>query len=78
MKKEKFCTVKVSGVIICIGKTTELPGYSETVVERLLPSDEDLANWTDEEHDAWIAKNNKFMESLCKLMNENKNKLEAI
>lgn len=67
----KYTTVKVHGVIIAIGKTTEIEGYTESVLESVLPSDEELDAMSDEDQEAWENKNNKLMESICDFLNTN-------
>jgi hypothetical protein len=66
----KYTTVKVDGVIIAIGKTTNVKGYAETVLESLLPTDRELDKMSQRKQVAWTKKNNAFMETVCKLMND--------
>lgn len=65
----KYTTVKVSGVIISISETTDIPGYTKTILEPLLPSDEELDKMSQKEQKDWVKKNNKLMIHVCHLMN---------
>lgn len=67
MSKEKYITVKVSGIITQIAKPTEIKGYTEGVLEVFLP-DED--NMTDKESRQWIRENNLRMEKICAFLND--------
>lgn len=68
----KYTTVTVSGVIISIGKTTGVRGYTETLLESFLPDEKEIdekgEGWTDN----WIKENNKRMTAICKFLNANK------
>lgn len=65
----KYTTVKVSGVIIAIGETTNIPGYIKTILEPLLPSDDELKTMSQKEQNTWVKKSNKLMIHICHLMN---------
>lgn len=66
--KVKYTTVKIGGIIARIGKITDHPGYTESILECNLP-DPDVLN--QEEINQWIATNNKRMEAICQFLNEN-------
>lgn len=63
----KYTTVKVSGVIISIGKVTDTPGYVEVVLESMLP---DETKMSDKQSRSWIKSNNSMMIKVCRLMND--------
>lgn len=65
-----YQTFKAHGVIISIGATTDVPGYTKTVLESFLPSDEELKAWNEKKTNKWIKSNNKRMEAICKFLNE--------
>jgi len=66
-----YSTVKVSGVIISIGKNTEIKGYTETILESFLPTDEELAEMDNRDIKKWTKINNIRMERVCEFLNEN-------
>lgn len=66
--KDKYVTTEVSGIITQIAKPTDVPGYTEGIMEVFLP---DETKMTDAESRKWIAENNKRMKAICKFLNEN-------
>lgn len=64
----KYTTVKVSGIITQIAKTTDIKGYTEGVLEVFLPDEDKM---TDKESRQWIKENNLRMEKICAFLNEN-------
>jgi hypothetical protein len=62
----KYTTVKVSGVVIQIATTTDIPGYTEGVLEIMLPN----AEMSEKEVDKWIKESNKRAKAICKFLNE--------
>lgn len=69
MEKIKYVTVKSSNIIIAIGEDLG-QGFSATILETFLPTEEDLADWSDKKTDKWIAENNKRMEDICQFLND--------
>ena len=65
---KKYVTTEVSGIIIQIAKPTDIPGYTEGVIEVFLP---DETKMTDAESRKWINENNKRMTAICKFLNDN-------
>jgi len=63
----KYTTVRISGIIIQVAKTTDLIGYTEGVIESLLPDENQL---TEKEQREWIKTNNKMMQDICDLLNK--------
>lgn len=63
----KYTTVKISGIIVSVARTTDLLGYTEGVIECFLPEAE---NMTGKEIDAWTETNNKMMVDICALLNK--------
>lgn len=66
----KYTTVEVSGVIISIAKTTDIPCYTETILEPMLPTDEELDKMSDNQQYKWTAENNKRMRAICDFLNK--------
>lgn len=66
---KKYITQKVSGVIIGIGEALKPEGYSKTVLESVLPSEEELDKMSERQTNAFIRKNNKMMEAICEFLN---------
>jgi hypothetical protein len=67
----KYSTQKVSGIIIGIGLNTEVIGYTETVLESFLPSDDELKKMSEKQVTKWTIRNNKRMEAICTFLNNN-------
>lgn len=67
-KQPKYITVKIGGIITQIARPTEIPGYTEGVIEAFLPDEDKLS---DKECDVWIKQNNHRMTEICKFMNNN-------
>lgn len=63
----KYTTVKISGIITQVAKTTDIVGYTEGVIECFLPDENKLSK---KEERAWIKQNNKMMQDICNLLNE--------
>lgn len=68
-KKQKYIIQKVSGIIIGIGEELKPEGYGKTVLEAVLPSEEELCKMSEKQINAFILKNNRMMESICEFMN---------
>lgn len=63
----KYITVSISGIILSVSKTTEINGYTESVISCTLPDD----GLSSKEERNWIAQNNYRMTKICQFMNEN-------
>jgi hypothetical protein len=66
---DKYVLVTVSGIHIAIGRSMGISGYTESVLESVLPSDEELERMSDQDCESLIIKNNKMMQSVCKFLN---------
>lgn len=66
-----YSTVKINGVIISIGKITDIRGYTETIIEAFLPSNIELEKMKPKQINKWTVLNNRRMEAICKFLNEN-------
>lgn len=62
----KYIPITVSTIVIAIGESTPIKGYSKTVLESIIPDDLPL-----KEEKRWIKENNKRMKAICKFMNDN-------
>lgn len=67
----KYITVDIGGIITQIAKPTDIPGYTEGVIEAFLPDDEVLKGWNAEQEKQWVKENNKRMKAICKFLNDN-------
>ncbi len=67
MKKDKYITISVSGVITQIAKTTKIKGYSIGILEIFFP--ENHEKWSENKCNKWIRENNERMQSICDLLN---------
>lgn len=72
MKKPKYVVQKISGVIIGIGEELKPEGYSKSIIQTMLPEDEELKKWSEKKTNAFITKNNQMMEAICEFMNNQK------
>ncbi len=63
----KYTTVKTIGIITQIAKETDIPGYTEGVLQCFLPDEDQM---TEAEEKKWIEKNNKRMNAICNYLNE--------
>ena len=66
----KYITVKIGGIITQIAKPTDVKSYTIGIMEIMFPDNTD--KWTKKQTNAWIAENNKRMESICNFLNESK------
>ena len=74
-KKEKiYTTVEISGVIVRIAKRTNTDGYTVGVIESMLPSEEEMEEWTKSKIAEWTLDNNKRMIALCDFLNGRESK----
>ena len=62
---------KIGNIINRISVKTEIDGYTEGIIEPFFPSRDELEQWNNKQHSAWIKVNNKRMEAICKFLNEN-------
>lgn len=68
--KVNYITVKISGVIISIGKEdSNIKGYCEVILESFLPTEEEMENWSKAQEVKWIKENNERMEAICEFLN---------
>ena len=63
----KYITSRISGIITQIAENTEIVGYTKGVIEVFLPDEGEL---TAKQEREWIKKNNKRMQRLCEVMNQ--------
>lgn len=62
----KYITITMSGIITRIVTKTDVPGYTEGVLEVFLP---DETKMTQKESRDWVKQNNKRMTAICDFMN---------
>jgi len=67
----KYICIKTTGVIGRIAIETDIPGYTEGILEPFFPSEEELETWNKIKQKEWIKQNNKRMRAICKFLNEN-------
>lgn len=65
----KYICTEIAGIITQIAVATEIEGYTEGVLQVLLPDENQM---TEKEQKIWIKKSNERMKKICKFMNENK------
>ncbi len=67
---KKYELQKAGGIYTGIGKTCDIPGYTETVIETSFPDDEMLKSMTKKQEKDWVKSNNEMMEAICELLNK--------
>ena len=65
----KYKVITISGIHMKIGFETDKAGYSESIIECNLPTDEEMENWSEKKVDEWIKENNERMKSICDFLN---------
>lgn len=66
----KYQLVTVSCIHIAIGKQVgNIPGYTESVIETVFPTDEELEKWSNKKKKAWEKENNKRMVAIRDFLN---------
>ena len=68
MKQPKYITSEICGIITQIALRTEIAGYTEGVIESMLP---DTEKWKEGKIQLWIKENNRRMRAICKFLNKN-------
>lgn len=67
----KYTLVTMAGIHSRIAKETDVPGYTECILEIGFPSDEELKVWSNKQNKKWILENNERMKSICNFLNSN-------
>ena len=63
----KYVTTKIGEIITRIAIETEVPGYTEGIMEVFLPDHE---RWSEKKCNAWIKENNARMTAICNFLNK--------
>lgn len=66
----KYTIITISGIHTGIGLSTDIEGYTEGILETVLPSDEELEEWGENAIKNWTQNNNARMEAICEFLNE--------
>lgn len=65
---DKYICTEIAGIITQIAVTTDTKGYTEGVLQVLLPDENEM---TEKEQQIWIKKSNQRMKMICQFMNQN-------
>lgn len=63
----KYTTVKISGIITSVAKLTNVEGYTEDILQTVMP--EDLQDMKQKYQKVWIKENNDRMQAICDMLN---------
>jgi hypothetical protein len=65
-----YATIKISGIFTSIAKLTDVEGYTESILETVIP--DDLQDMQGKYQRKWIRENNQRMKAICDFLNNQK------